>query len=232
VVTAVGPNFATRHNPRTTMTSPPDLHQRPARTLIAAMKESAAPAWLIAVSTANMGPADTVMGTGPRLLFRFFRTGVAPNLGRVGKDLQAMEEELAASGLDWYALRPVKLTDGPLTGHVQASDRFTMKTISPRRRRMADPRPSGETRPHPSARPGHHHRRQQEVPPSQNRRPRRPASPHRQVVISKRAEAEPRKRREPPFMIPVTAAGLPGRGVRDSAGPGDGEYLNVGARTR
>ena len=130
VVTAVGPNFATRHNPRTTMISPPDLHQRLARTLIAAMKDSPAPARLIAVSTASMGPADAVMGTGPRLLFRFFRTVVAPNLGRVGKDLQAMEEELAASGLDWYALRPVKLTDGPLTGHVQALGRFTMKSIS------------------------------------------------------------------------------------------------------
>ncbi|HEX9357750.1 MAG TPA: NAD(P)H-binding protein [Streptosporangiaceae bacterium] len=130
VVSAVGPNFATRHNPRTTMTSPPDLHQRLARTLITAMKDSAAPARLISVSTGSMGPADTAMGAGPRLLFRFFRTVVAPNLGRVGKDLQAMEEELAASGLDWCALRPVKLTDGPLTGHVQASDRFTMKTIS------------------------------------------------------------------------------------------------------
>jgi hypothetical protein len=41
-----------------------------------------------------------------------------------------MEEELAASGLDWYALRPVKLTDGPLTGHVQASDRVTVKSVS------------------------------------------------------------------------------------------------------
>jgi uncharacterized protein YbjT (DUF2867 family) len=70
------------------------------------------------------------MGAGPRLLFRFFRTVVAPNLGRVGQDLRAMEDELAASGLDWYALRPVKLTDGPLTAHVQASDRFRMKTIS------------------------------------------------------------------------------------------------------
>jgi nucleoside-diphosphate-sugar epimerase len=130
VVTAVGPNFATRHNPRTTMTSPPDLHQRLARTLITAMKTSAEPARLITVSTASMGPADTVMGPGPRLLFRFFRTVVAPNLGRVGKDLQAMEEELAASGLDWHALRPVKLTDGPLTRNVQASDRFAIKTIS------------------------------------------------------------------------------------------------------
>jgi len=130
VVTAVGPNFATRHNPRTTMTSPSDLHQRLARTLIAVMKDSAATSRLIAVSTASMGPADNLMGAGPRLLFRLFRTVVAPNLGRVGKDLRAMEEELAASGLDWYAVRPVKLTDGPLTCHVQASDRFTMKTIS------------------------------------------------------------------------------------------------------
>jgi uncharacterized protein YbjT (DUF2867 family) len=130
VVTAVGPNFATRHNPKTTMTSPPDLHQRLARTLIIAMRTAAAPARMIAVSTGSMGPGDTVMGAGPRLLFRFFRTVAVPNLGRVGQDLRAMEEELAGSGLDWYAVRPVKLTDGPLTGHVQASDRFTMKTVS------------------------------------------------------------------------------------------------------
>jgi hypothetical protein len=70
------------------------------------------------------------MGTGPRLLFRFLRTVITPNLGRVGRDLQAMENELAATTLDWYALRPIKLTDGPLTGHVHASARFTMKTIS------------------------------------------------------------------------------------------------------
>ena len=130
VVAAVGPNFATRHNARTTMTSPPDLHQRLARTLITAMSQSAAPARLITVSTASMGPADDVMGAGPRLLFRFFRTVLVPNLGHVGQDLRAMEGELAASGLDWYALRPVKLTDGPLTGHVQASGRVTIQSIS------------------------------------------------------------------------------------------------------
>ena len=130
VISAVGPNFTTHHNPRTTMTSPPDLHQRLARTLVTVMKESLAPARLITVSTASMGPADNVMGAGPRLLFRLFRTVLVPNLGRVGQDLRAMEEELAASGLDWYALRPVKLTDGPLTGHVQASDRVTIKPIS------------------------------------------------------------------------------------------------------
>ena len=130
VVAAVGPNFATRHNPRTTMTSPPDLHQRLARTLVAVVRESAPQARLICVSTASMGPADGVMGPGPRLLFRIFRTMVTPNLGRVGQDMRAMEGELASSGLDWYAVRPVKLTDGPLTRHVQASDRLAMKPIS------------------------------------------------------------------------------------------------------
>jgi uncharacterized protein YbjT (DUF2867 family) len=130
VVTAVGPNFATRHNPRTAMASPPDLHRRLAAAVIAAMKDASTPARLITVSTASMGPADDVMGTGPRLLFRFFRTVLVPNLGRVGEDLRAMEQELAASGLDWYAPRPVKLTDGPLTGRVQASDRVTIKSIS------------------------------------------------------------------------------------------------------
>ena len=130
VVAAVGPNFSTRHNPRTAMTSPPDLHQKLARTLISAMRHAAPQARLICVSTASMGPADGVMAPGPRLLFRFFRTVAVPNLGRVGKDLIAMEELLAASGLDWHAVRPVKLTDGPLTRNVRVSDRVTIKAIS------------------------------------------------------------------------------------------------------
>ena len=41
-----------------------------------------------------------------------------------------MEDELAASSLDWYALRPVKLTDGLITRNVQDSDLFAMKPIS------------------------------------------------------------------------------------------------------
>jgi hypothetical protein len=130
VVSAVGPNFTTRHNPRTAMTSPPDLHQKLARVLVTAIRDHAPRARLIAVSTASMGPADAVMGPAPRLLFRFFRTVAVPNLGRVGKDLIAMEEELAASDLDWHAPRPVKLTDGPLTRNVRASDRVTVKPIS------------------------------------------------------------------------------------------------------
>lgn len=130
VITTLGPNFAKHHNARTTMTSPPDLHQRFARTLVQAMRTSNPTAVLISVSTASMGPADAVMGPGPRLLFRFLRTVVVRNLALVGRDLQAMEAELAASGLDWYALRPVKLTDGPRTERVHAGDRFALKPVS------------------------------------------------------------------------------------------------------
>ena len=68
IITALGPDFAKRHNPRTTMISPPDLHQRLARTLIAAMKDLHAPARLISVGTGSMGPGDAAMGAGPRLL--------------------------------------------------------------------------------------------------------------------------------------------------------------------
>jgi uncharacterized protein YbjT (DUF2867 family) len=133
VVTALGPNFVKRHDALSKMISPPDIHQRLARVLVRAVRDADAPtrgARVIAVSTASMGPADASMSLGPRLLLGFFRTFIARNLRLVGKDLGAMEHELAASGLDWYAVRPVKLTDGPLTEHIQASDRFALKPIS------------------------------------------------------------------------------------------------------
>lgn len=130
VVTTLGPTFAQHHNALSKIISPPDLHQRLARTLVKAMQDAGAPTKVIAVSTASMGPGDASMSLGPRLLLGFFRTFIARNLRLVGKDLGAMEQELAASGLDWYAVRPVKLTDGPLTQQVQAGDRVALKSIS------------------------------------------------------------------------------------------------------
>jgi len=130
VITTLGPNFVKHHNALSTMISPPDLHQRLARTLVRVIKDSGASPRVISVSTGSMGPADAIMGPGPRLLLGFFRTFVARNLRLVGRDLGAMEKVLAASHLDWYAVRPVKLTDGPLTERVLASDRFAMKSIS------------------------------------------------------------------------------------------------------
>ena len=130
VITTLGPNFAQRHNAQTKLLSPPDLHQRLAHALVRAMRQVDAPAKVIAVSTGSMGPADDIMPLGPRLLLGFLRTVIVRNLRVVGKDLTAMEHELATSGLDWHAVRPVKLTDGPLTGQVQVGERFAMRSIS------------------------------------------------------------------------------------------------------
>src|SRR6185437_968556 len=74
VITALGPNFAHHHNALTKMISPPDLHQRLARTLVRAMKDAGTPTKVIAVSTGSMGPGDATMGLGPRMLLGFFRT--------------------------------------------------------------------------------------------------------------------------------------------------------------
>ena len=41
VVSAAGPNFTAHHNARSAMTSPADLHQRLARTLVIAMRDAA-----------------------------------------------------------------------------------------------------------------------------------------------------------------------------------------------
>jgi uncharacterized protein YbjT (DUF2867 family) len=128
VVTAPGPNFAKGHNARSTLISPPDLHQRLARALVEATRGADAPPRLISVSTGSIGAATK--GLGPRLLLGFLVTVVARNLRLVGRDLGTMEQVLAASGLDWYAVRPVKLTDGPLTTSVEAGDQFAMKAIS------------------------------------------------------------------------------------------------------
>ena len=104
VVSVVGPNFTTRHNPRTAMTSPPDLHQRLARTLITAMRQGAPRARLICVSTASMGPADAAMGLMPRLLFRFFRTVAVPNLGRIGRTSPRWRQNSPPAA--WTGTRP------------------------------------------------------------------------------------------------------------------------------
>jgi hypothetical protein len=128
VVSAVGPNFATRYNPRTVMSSPPDLHQKLARTLITAIQDSAPQARLICVSTASMGTRRQRHGLRAAAALPLLRTVAVPTWAASARTY-AMQEELAASGLDWYAPRPVKLIDGPQTGSIRASDWFRMKII-------------------------------------------------------------------------------------------------------
>jgi putative NADH-flavin reductase len=67
---------------------------------------------LVVISAAPVGEVPAGESLLMRLVFRpVFRTLLRP----VFLDLANMESELARSGLDWTAVRPPRLTDGPLT---------------------------------------------------------------------------------------------------------------------
>jgi putative NADH-flavin reductase len=79
--------------------------------IIAAMRSSGVRR-LVVISAAPVGE----MPSGESLLMRFvFRPVFRTLLRPVFLDLAQMEAELRQSGLDWTAVRPPRLTDGPLT---------------------------------------------------------------------------------------------------------------------
>ncbi len=67
---------------------------------------------LLVVSAAPVGPVPE----GEPLLDRAIRALIGTLLKDIYTDLTAMEAELARSATDWTAVRPPKLTDGPMTG--------------------------------------------------------------------------------------------------------------------
>ncbi|MEV0602701.1 NAD(P)H-binding protein [Streptomyces sp. NPDC050315] len=67
---------------------------------------------LLVVSAAPVGPAPE----DDPFLDRAIRTVISTLLKDIYTDLTAMEAELARSATDWTAVRPPKLTDGPMTG--------------------------------------------------------------------------------------------------------------------
>ncbi|WP_432125356.1 NAD(P)-dependent oxidoreductase [Streptomyces sp. bgisy082] len=67
---------------------------------------------LLVVSAAPLGPVPAGRG----VLDRTVLAVVGTVLKDVYDDLRAMEADLAASGADWTAVRPPRLTDGPVTG--------------------------------------------------------------------------------------------------------------------
>jgi uncharacterized protein YbjT (DUF2867 family) len=67
---------------------------------------------LVAVTAAPLGPApDSDSFLNRRVVFPFFGW----MLRDIYDDLRRLEDAMRRSGLDWTAVRPPKLTDGPLT---------------------------------------------------------------------------------------------------------------------
>lgn len=94
--------------PWSPMLSPEDLTTRAACVLVRAMRRCEVTR-IVAISAAGVGESVRAVSLPVRLMIRWSQLGVAY------RDLESMENELEASGLDWLAVRPVTLTRGGLT---------------------------------------------------------------------------------------------------------------------
>lgn len=108
-------------SPWAPLLSPPDLTARVARTLVPAM-ERAGVGRVVVISAAGVGDSVAHLTRPVRWLVS---TGTIPvSYG----DLARMEDVLAASTLDWLAVRPVTLRDGSPTGRAGPVARYTVRS--------------------------------------------------------------------------------------------------------
>jgi putative NADH-flavin reductase len=119
VLSALGLRRNKASNPFGALASPPDLVSRTARTLVAAMREHGV-GRVIAVSASGVGDSVGGLNLMMRAMIRI------TNVGIMYRDLNAMEQVYAASGLDWCCVRPTGLKDGPQTGLVKRIDGFPL----------------------------------------------------------------------------------------------------------
>jgi putative NADH-flavin reductase len=116
------------------------------RTIVNAMK-AAGVRRIVVVSAAPIGtvpspnrPHPPKHDPGDGFVMRHVLTPMIKALLRAPyADLAAMEDLLAGSGLDWTAVRPPRLTNGPLTGHYRtAVDRNIRGGVTISRADVAD----------------------------------------------------------------------------------------------
>lgn len=121
VVSCVGLRRAGK-SPFARLLSPPDLTTRLASSLTRAM-ENRNVRRLVVISAG--GVADSIVRlTWP--VQQLVRTGTVAVAYR---DLAGMEERLAASSLDWLAVRPVTLMNGAPLGRAREVDRYGLTSI-------------------------------------------------------------------------------------------------------
>lgn len=110
-------------SPWARLLSPPDLTSRVAKLLVSAMGQRGVKR-LVVISAA--GVAESIA----QLTWPVRRLVATGNVGVAYRDLAIMEGLLAASDLDWLAVRPVTLTNGKPRGNARAVQRYSlMSTI-------------------------------------------------------------------------------------------------------
>ena len=109
-------------SPWAPLRSPVDFTARATSNLIAAMSRAGVRR-LVAISAGGVGESITQLSMPVRWLVG---TG---NVGIAYRDLAEMERLLSASRLDWLAVRPVTLMDGPPTGRIGKVEKYGLFSI-------------------------------------------------------------------------------------------------------
>ena len=122
VASCVGIKYA---HPWARRESPDDFISRATRNIVSAMR-AAGLSRLSVISAAGVGDSKPVRNPIIRFLI------ATSNVGFGYADLDRAEEILRGSGLDWQAVRPVRLSGGAGTGHPRLTDRFPASSTIPR----------------------------------------------------------------------------------------------------
>jgi len=108
--------------PWSALLSPPDFMTRVAGLLVSTMPRAGVRR-VVAISAGGVAESITQC-TG---VIRWIAG--AGNIGVAYRDLAEMERQLSASRLDWLAVRPVTLMNGPPTGFASKVDRYGLFSI-------------------------------------------------------------------------------------------------------
>jgi uncharacterized protein YbjT (DUF2867 family) len=121
VASCVGIRRASRF-PWAPILSPPDFTARVASTLIPAMSHAGGRR-VVAISAGGVAESITQLTAPVRWMVG------AGSIGVAYRDLAEMERQISASQLDWLAVRPVTLMDGPPTGRVGKVEKYGLFSI-------------------------------------------------------------------------------------------------------
>ncbi len=116
VISCLGLNRKNKLNPWSEIISPKNLTSEAVGLLINLMKQDKS---LAVISAA--GVAESFARTNPLLKFLIRRS----SLGPAYSDLEKMEKALKGSSLNWYAIRPVTLTDFKIK-EVKTADSYSL----------------------------------------------------------------------------------------------------------
>jgi len=108
--------------PWSALLSPPDLMTRVAALLVPAMVRGGVRR-VVAISAGGVAESITQCSAIIRWM------AGAGTIGVAYRDLAEMERQLSTSRLDWLAVRPVTLMNGPPTGHAGRVDRYGLFSI-------------------------------------------------------------------------------------------------------